>query len=186
MRDTHNHADQGEELHYEEEEVGADTAGLLTLEICFLALVGVVVLAAFLEALSYQLVSSRTPFVIMVPLAILLVFHARRLAKHRAEADFGHRLKLALSGELPAFNKVVAMSGWLLALLAMVIVLGHYAGIAIFAFVLMRVLGRQELRLSLVVTAVATFMLFLIFEIGFDVELYRGLIFRYLTGYRDF
>ena len=51
---------------------GDDHADLLTLEICFLGLVGLVVVAAFIEALGYKLVSSRTPFVIMAPLLILI------------------------------------------------------------------------------------------------------------------
>ena len=51
-----------------EEETREHLANKQTLEIAFLAFIGLVVLWAFVEALSYQLVSSRTPFVIMAPL----------------------------------------------------------------------------------------------------------------------
>ena len=164
----------------------AQLANRLTLEICFLLVIGIVVVAAFFEALTYKLVSSRTPFVIMVPLFVLIVIHARRLFRVRKHADFIHRLKLAMEGSVPAFNKVVAMSGWMAALLAMIMVLGHYAGILIFGFILMRLVAKESLVMSLAVTVITTALIFVLFEIGFNVELYRGLVWRYFAGYRDF
>ncbi|MCG6901251.1 MAG: hypothetical protein LJE68_01085 [Rhodobacter sp.] len=161
-------------------------ANRLTLEICFLAVVALVVVAAFFEALTYQLVSSRTPFVIMVPLFVLIVIQARRLFRVRGKADFGGRVRLALAGKVPDLNKVLVMSGWMVVLLTLIVVLGHYAGILIFAFVLMRVLAKERLVLAVTVAVVTTAIIFCIFEIGFNVELYRGLVWRYFAGYRDF
>ena len=43
-----------------------------TLELCFIVVVGLFVAAAFISALSYDLVSARTPLFIMVPLLIPL------------------------------------------------------------------------------------------------------------------
>jgi hypothetical protein len=51
---------------------------------------------------------------------------------------------------------------------------------------LMNVLGREKLMLSLIVSAVATALIVLLFEKGFNIELYRGLLFRYMAGYKVF
>ncbi|MBD3677929.1 MAG: hypothetical protein HUJ27_05930 [Rhodobacteraceae bacterium] len=184
MTDNPNLMPQAEEAE-NREEAEAKLANMLTLEIVFLAVVGLVVIAAFFEALSYQLVSSRTPFVIMVPLFLLIVIHARRLFKVRQYADFGHRLRMALRGEVPGVNKVAAMSGWMAGLLVLIMALGHYAGLLIFSFFLMWRAG-ERFKLAATVAVVSTVMIFVVFEFGFDVELYRGLLFRYFAGYRDF
>lgn len=164
----------------------ARLSDLLSLEICFLTVIGVTVVAAFFEALTYQLVSSRTPFVIMAPLFVLTIIHARRLFAMRDRSDFTRRVGIALRGENRSLNKVLAMSGWMVALVGMITVIGHYAGIIIFGFLLTRVLARERLILAVVVTLATAALIFVIFEYGFNIELYRGLLFRYFAGYRDF
>lgn len=161
-------------------------ANRLTLEICFLAVVGLVVVAAFFEALTYQLVSSRTPFVIMVPLFALLVVQARRMYRERGKADFRARIRVALAGGVPALNKTVGLSLWMCGLLALITVFGHYAGILAFGLILMRWLAGESWTMALMVAVISTALIFVVFEIGFDVELYRGLLWRYFQGYRDF
>lgn len=165
---------------------GDDHADLLTLEICFLGLVGLVVVAAFIEALGYKLVSSRTPFVIMAPLLILIAVQAMRLFRHRHEAQFGERLRLAMSGQMAGFNKVGVVSLWMVVLLGLIVVLGHYIGLGIFCFALLWKLGGVSVRMSIIVTLGTLAGIFLIFEFAFNLELYRGLVFRYFAGYRDF
>jgi hypothetical protein len=169
----------------EEARQESHVANLLTLEICFLAVVGLVVVAAFFEALTYQLVSSRTPFVIMAPLFLLIVIHAKRLYSVRDRANLGERLGNALRGKVAHLNAVVAMGGWMTGLLALIVALGHYIGLLVFCFALM-IKGDETRRLSATIAIVTTGLIFLVFEYGFDVELYRGLLFRYFAGYRDF
>ncbi len=161
-------------------------ANRFALEVCFLGLVGVVVVAAFLEALSYQLVSSRTPFVIMAPLFVLILVHARRLWLERRGTHVGGHIRAALGGASVHFSKVVGLAAWLVGLMAMIVTIGHYAAIAIFAYVLMGPVARERRRLSLAVAVGTTVVLFLLFEYAFNIELYRGLIVRYFLGYRDF
>ncbi len=170
----------------EGEDGKAHAANMLTLEIVFLGIVGLVVLAAFLEALSYELVSSRTPFVIMAPLFLLILIHGFRLWRVRREVDMARRLRLALAGRTAQFNKVAAMSGWMAALIAVIAALGHYAGIFLFGVWLMAVLAKERLWFALAVVGVTTALIYGIFEIGFNVELYRGLLWRWYAGYRDF
>lgn len=159
---------------------------MITLEICFLGFIAVITLIAFVKAMGYAIVSSRTPFVIMVPLFILTVVQAYRLAKRRHEVALGSQIRNALSGGHPHFRKVVAMCGWMAGLLALIVAFGHFVGLMVFSLALMWFVAREKLWVSLLVAAVTTLGLFLLFELAFDVELYRGLLFRYFAGYRDF
>ena len=161
-------------------------ANMLTLEIVFLSFVGLVVVAAFIEALSYKLVSSRTPFVIMVPLLILIVIHARRLYGVREKAHFSERISAAFAGRMPSLNKVVAFSLWMALMLVVILGVGHYIGIFLFCFILMYMVEKERLVLALIVAAVTTLLLFVLFEFAFNVDMYRGLFFRWMAGYRDF
>ncbi|MGB3406248.1 MAG: tripartite tricarboxylate transporter TctB family protein [Jannaschia sp.] len=159
---------------------------LFALEICFLAFIGIFVAGAFLEATTYKIVSSRTPFVIMVPLMILIVIHAARLWRIRAEFSPGRRISAALRGQTPNVNKIVAFSGWMLGMLVIITVFGHFVGIFVFCVVLMRFLEAESWKLTLMVAAATCVFLFGVFEIAFNIDLYRGLIPRWFLGYRDF
>ncbi|SLN63701.1 Tripartite tricarboxylate transporter TctB family protein [Roseivivax jejudonensis] len=161
-------------------------ANMLSLEIVFLAFVGIVILIAFFEALTYQLVSSRTPLVIMVPLVALIAVQARRIWVRREDSDLRGRIGMALAGRATELNKVLAFCGWMIGLLVSIVAVGHYVGMFGFCVALMRGVARESWMLTLLVSAATVLAIFLIFEVGFNVELYRGLFFRYLMGYRDF
>lgn len=156
------------------------------LEIVFLSAVGLIVLAAFFEAFTYKLVSSRTPFVIMVPLLLLIGFQAYRLARAGALLEVRYHVGSALRGRYEAFGKLWALGGSIVGLAATIFVLGHYIGIGGFVLYLMRVLAREKLLLSLLVAAGTVAAIYGVFELGFNVRLYRGLVFRWMMGYRDF
>lgn len=159
---------------------------LYALEVCFLALIGVVVVVAFIEALSYKLVSSRTPFVIMVPLLILIAVQARRLWSGRAEFHPGRRIAVALRGGNPTFNKVIGFSGWMVGLVLIITIFGHYAGMFLFCAILMRFVAGERWVLTLIVAAGTTLFIFGVFEFIFNIDLDRGLVLRWFLGYRDF
>ncbi len=159
---------------------------MFALEICFLAFIAVVTVAAFFEALTYKLVSSRTPFVIMAPLFVLIVIHARRLWRVREEFDVKARLSSALGGRTPGFNGVLGISAWMVALVLMILILGHYAGIFLFCAILMRFLAGESWGLTILTAAATTLFIFGVFEYIFNIDLYRGLIVRYFLGFRDF
>lgn len=159
---------------------------LFATEIVFLGFIGLVTLAAFFEALTYKIVSSRTPFVIMVPLFILIAVHAFRLWRVRDEFNPGRRIRAALRGENEHFRKLVGFSGWMAVLVVMILVLGHYAALFLFCVILMRGLAGETWKLSLIVAACTTAFIYGTFEILFNIDLYRGLIVRYFLGFRDF
>ena len=169
-----------------DEAVRIDQRGnLYALEAVFLAVVAVVTVAAFVQALGYKLVSSRTPFVIMVPLLILIVVHARRLMGLRETLGVRERIARTLQGRNQTFNKALGFSGWMVALVAAITVLGHYVAIFGFCVILMRRAG-ERWALALIVAAGSTLFIWAVFEIAFNIDLYRGLIVRYFLGYRDF
>jgi len=91
----------------------------------------------------------------------------------------------ALRGKAAHLNAVVAMCGWMLGLMALIVALGHYVGLLVFSFALM-IRGDETRRMAGIIAIVTTGLIYLVFEYGFDVELYRGLLFRYFAGYRDF
>jgi hypothetical protein len=159
---------------------------LYALEIVFLGVIGLATVVAFAEALSYKLVSSRTPFVIMVPLFVLIAVHARRLWRVRHEFHPGTRLRIALSGGNAHLNKVVGFSGWMIGLVAMITAFGQYVGIFAFCVILMHFVARERWILTLAVAGATTFFIYGTFEYLFNIDLYRGLLFRWYLGYRDF
>jgi len=156
------------------------------LEVCFLAFVGLIVVLAFFEALTYALVSARTPLVIMVPLLILIVIHAVRLYRNSGGLRTREHIVHAVTGGSPHLKKVVGISGWMLGLVAIITVLGHYAGVFLFCTILMRALAGESWKMTLLVAAAATLFIFGVFEYVFNIDLYRGVVIRYFLGYRDF
>ena len=159
---------------------------LFAIEVFFLGIVGLVVVAAFIEALSYKLVSSRTPFVIMVPLLILIGVHARRLMVARHKYQWVEAVQKVLQGRAPYFRKIVVLNLWFALLLALIQVAGHFAAIAFFMFMLTWYLAKERWVAALVLTAVMTLLIYLVFEQFFNIELFRGMIYRYFAGYRVF
>ncbi|MDH3264049.1 MAG: hypothetical protein OEM24_08630 [Paracoccaceae bacterium] len=157
-----------------------------TLESVFLTIVGLIVLAAFVEAFSYKLVSSRTPFVIMVPLLLLIVFQSYRITRAGALREIRYHAGAALRGRYAVFGKLSRLALAIVGFFVVVYAFGHYIGVAAFVLFLMRRLARERLALSLIVALGTTLALFGIFEGLFGVDLYRGLFFRWLMGYRDF
>lgn len=164
----------------------ARRGNLFALEICFLAFIGILVVFAFFEAMTYKIVSSRTPFVIMVPLLVLIAIHAGRLWRARAEFNPQLRISTALRGGNQTFNKVIGFAGWLVALVLIITVFGHYAGIFLFCVIMMRFVAGEDWKLVLLVAAGTTLFIYGVFEFIFNIDLYRGLVLRWFLGYRDF
>ena len=156
------------------------------LEVCFLLVVGLVVIAAFFEALTYQLVSSRTPFVVMVPLLLLICLQARRLYAVRQGFEWVEAIRKVARGRAPMFRKIAVLNLWFVLLLALIQVAGHYAAIAFFLFMLIWYVAKERWVTALVVAAVTTLTIYVLFEEFFNIDLYRGLIYRYFAGYRIF
>ena len=156
------------------------------LELCFIFVVGLIVAAGFISALSYDFISARTPLFIMVPLLILIGGHFIRVKTASRNIDGLSILSLVARRENQNFNIVAGFIGWMVLLLALITVAGHYVGIAALMFILLRIVSKEEILLSLAITTGVTLMIFILFEYGFDIELYRGAIYRIWAGDADF
>lgn len=178
---------KGEEQRIQFEALQQDQkVNRLALEVCFIVVIAIIAIAAFIEAFSYELVSSRTPFVFLVPLLLLIGFQIIRLWRAPDAAAVKGRIIAAFTGKNAAFNKTVIILAWLLVAFGTIILFGHYAGLGLLMLVLMRGIARENWRLTSIVVGSMILIIFLVFEPGFDIELYRGMIFRHFAGYRVF
>lgn len=153
------------------------------LELCFLAVVGAILTAAFLRALTYDIVSARPPLVILTPLLVLVGVRLRRLWLASHTSGIKSALRRLVAGENRQYAKAGELFAWIFLLLAFIYLGGHYLGIAVFMFLLMRGVAGEPVVLSAWVAVVVTLGLYLLFELGFEIELYRGLIYRIWAGY---
>lgn len=166
----------------------AESPRTLTLELCFSLFILLVVLSGFLSALTYDMVSARTPLVIMAPLLILTILEVRRSWKAAAAANVNVTAHLSEVFGLknPEFNQRAGFFLWMVVLLLLIFVAGHYAGIAAFIFMMLHMVADEKPGLSVAIACSTSLLLYLLFELVFSMELYRGLIYRIWAGYSVF
>jgi hypothetical protein len=154
-----------------------------TLEVCFTIVIGILVAAAFLRSLTYDFVSARTPLVILVPLLILTGIQLKRSWGNSNLSEIKNALSMVFKLKNREFNGIAGFFLWMIFLLILIFVTGHYVGIAVFMFFLMNMVSEEKFSLSLIITIGVTVVIYLLFEHLFNIELYRGLIFRIWMGY---
>lgn len=152
----------------------------LALELVFIAFLGITVVGALIAALNYDLVSARTPLVIMVPLLVLIAIQFNRTRKLAENHVVIEQVSRALRGGNGDFNRIIGFIGLMAALLFLIWFAGHYVGISVFMFVLLRTISREHPVLALVVAIGVTVLIYFLFEHGFNIELYRGFLPRLL------
>ena len=165
------------------EEADEVTENNTTLELFFVVLIGLAFVAAFFAALNYDFVSARTPLVILVPLLILIGAQINRTRKATNAKAIKSSLSRVAAGKDRKFNLVAGMSGWIVMLMLLIFFAGHYVGVATFMYVLLNVISKESKLLSALVSTGVTAILYVLFEIGFNIEMYRGLIYNFLSGY---
>lgn len=153
----------------------------ITLELLFISFIAIVTIGSFIAALTYDFVSARAPLCVLVPLLILTGIQFNRT---RGKADL-NSLKVSVTrvgqGKDHNFNRVTGFIGLMTLLLLLIYVAGHYVGISVFMFVLLYSISNERLLLSLALAAGVTIGIYFLFEHGFNIELYRGVIFRLLS-----
>lgn len=165
------------------EEADEVTENNTTLELFFIVLIGLAFVAAFIAALNYDFVSARTPLVILVPLLILIGAQINRTRKATNAKTIQSSLSRVATGKDRKFNMVAGISGWIVMLMLLIFFAGHYVGVATFMYILLNVISKESKLLSALVSTGVTAILFVLFEIGFNIELYRGLLYSFLSGY---
>jgi hypothetical protein len=155
-----------------------------TLELIFSLFIGLLVVSAFISSLMYDFVSARTPLVILTPLLILSGLNIKRAWSNASgNIEIKSDLVNIFQFKNKEFNGVASFLGWMVFLLGLIYVTGHYVGIAVFMFFLIYLVAEEKLSLSLIVSIVVTVIIYMLFEHLFNIELYRGLIFRIWAGY---
>ena len=155
----------------------------VVLELVFISFVGLVVGGAFIVALNYDFVSARAPLVIMVPLLILIPMQFNKMRRQAGHDVLLNELGHAFKGRNSKFNSVLRFIAYMTLLLLLIYVAGHYVGISVFMFVLMYWISRERPILALLVSVGVTVLIYFLFEHGFNIELYRGYIFKLLGRY---
>ena len=141
-------------------------------------------LAALIAAIGYDFSSSRPLFVILVPLMFLVLVQIYRTMKQGDIETSLNVIKAALGGQIVDFAVSVKFFMLLMALLICIYVLGHYAGLMLAMFYLIRVHGGESMKMSLIVPIITALALFALFELVFSIELFQGQLYRYFAGYR--
>jgi len=157
--------------------------GKAALELCFITLIGLAVIGSFVAALSYDFISARAPFVVMVPLLVLVGVQINRTRKQTGAGSLVTELSMVCRGQCSEFNTVAGFIALMVLLLLLIYLAGHYVGISVFMLVLLRFVAREKWLLSLSLTCGVTSLIYMLFEHGFNIELYRGYAFRLLAGY---
>ena len=165
------------------EKVDKPTKNKTTLELLFITLLGLAFGCAFIAALYYDSISAQAPLVILAPLLLLIGAQINRTRKAINAKTLVSDFSCAVRGKNPNFSKAAGITGWIVMLMLLILVAGHYVGIAAFMFILLNVVSKEGRLLSALVSAGVTVVIYFLFEHGFNIEMYRGLIYDFLFGY---
>ncbi len=165
----------------------ADNAkDMAALDLCFILFIGALMTGALVSALNYDFVSARTPIVILVPLLIMIAIQIKKSFSDAGFADIAHAFNKLVTGKYSGFNGVAGFFAWLLLLLTLIFLVGHYVGMMIFMFMLLHMVAEEKLGLSLIISVSVTVAIYLLFEQIFNIALNRGLVYQVWNGYSIF
>ncbi|MBI4633392.1 MAG: tripartite tricarboxylate transporter TctB family protein [Deltaproteobacteria bacterium] len=140
-----------------------------------------------LIALTYSIKASRLPLLVSVPgvlLSAAQVFREARIlkaARKTETAENGHETsdRPRASGK---GKKLLLMLGWMVLLVLMIWVFGFLATIPVYTLLFMR--SRQESWFLSIIFAVSGFaILYFLFVVGLNMELYPGLVYDWFSMY---
>ena len=159
---------------------------LAALDLAFILAIGALMTGAFISALTYDFVSGRTPIVILIPLLIMIAIQIKKSYHAGGFADIAHAFSEMISGKIREFNGVAGFFVWMILLLVLIFLVGHYAGMIIFMFMLLHMVAGEKLGLSITIAVSVTLSIYLLFEQVFGIALSRGLVYQVWNGYSIF
>ncbi len=159
--------------------------GEFILTLFFLAFFSILIVIS----MTYSPNARRMPLVVMVPglalCAVLLVKKAKKgsAAEHRQEqqeheptgTDDGGTANTKPSAEN---KKMLVMFGWMILLVGMIWIVGFLVTIPVYTILFMRSL-KEPWRLSIIFGIVGFIVLYFLFAVGLNMELYPGLIYQF-------
>lgn len=157
-------------------------------EVVFVLFLLLVTVTAIIESLTYSMTAARTPLVILTPLLLLIIGITVReiMAMRKDGAKLFETVKMAFQGQFPIFNKFLIFSLWLVFLIAMIVVLGHYVGVAIFIWLLMRPVGKEKNSLAIKVAVGTPLAIYGLFDLVLNLEMFPGILYQLWAGYDVF
>ncbi len=159
---------------------------MAALDLCFILFIGALMAGAFASALTYDFVSARTPIVILVPMLIMIAIQIKKSFKAAGFADIALAFNKMITGKYTEFNGVAGFFAWMILLLVLIFLVGHYAGMMIFMFMLLHMVAEEKLGLSLTISVSVTVAIYLLFEQVFSIALNKGLVYQVWNGYSIF
>lgn len=155
-------------------------------ELLFVAFLAITAIAALIAMLSYSFIAARPPLVITIPLLILILVHGFKLYLKPPSIAFFKELEILFLGGERGSYQVIAIFAWMVVFLLFVVIFGHYPGMFVFIFVLMKFISGEATKLSLSVSLGATGFIYLIFTFVLGIGLYDGVIYMFYQGYQIF
>jgi hypothetical protein len=155
----------------------------IVLELCFISVLGLIVASAFSEALTYSSTSAMAPLIILVPMLGLVGFQIMHCISATRDMNAAGTLVQVAGGKNIPVNNVVGFCGWIVFLLMLIFVAGHYAGIAAFMYILLNYIAKEKTTVAVATAVGVTLFIYVLFEQVLSMELYRGMIYRISAGY---
>ena len=155
-------------------------------ELLLVAFLAIGVIAALIAMLKYSFVAARPPLVIAIPLLILILIHGLNLYLKPPPIAFSKELKNLDWGGKKNSYRLIAIFAWMIFFLILVITCGHYPGMAVFIFILMKFVSAEPTRLAVLVSLGTTGFIYLIFTFVLGIQLYDGIFTMLYQGYQIF
>jgi hypothetical protein len=140
--------------------------------------------AMILAARDYPERAALVPYVVAIPGLLLSLAQFAvdlRWAFGHAAAGEGNSGDASGTFWTPQRKAEFAMVGWLLAILAIILLLGFWVGIALYLPLYLRLQGREPWKLTLVVSAGGWVGLYVIFQVLLRVPLFEGFLFNLMS-----
>lgn len=136
----------------------------------------------FVMVMTYQPVARRAPLTVMIPLFVMLaaqlfIFY-RRLKKLQSHQINDGKTEISIF-KTRKLRKVLVITLFIISLMALIYLLGHVIGMAIFLIVFLRLVSRERWVLSLALGIGVPVALYLVFEKLLHIMVYPGIIHRY-------
>jgi putative tricarboxylic transport membrane protein len=153
------------------------------LQLFFVSMLGLVIVSALIEAWGYSTSSALAPLIILVPLLVLVGFQLMHYVSAARGLNIIGTVAQVAGGHNITFNKIVVFCIWIVFLLMLIFVAGHYAGIAAFMYILLKYIAKEKTLLAVTIAVGVTLFIYILFEQVLGMELYRGMIYRISAGY---
>ncbi len=138
----------------------------------------------FIAAGGYKPVTRRAPFLVMIPLAAMLLGQLVLILKNLHRVNISQQEQ---SGLLQINRQAVRRASqillWLVLLLGMIYVGGHLAGIALFLFLFLRLVCKDPWRTAIYVSVGSVAALYILFERVLMIPLYSGIIYDAVSAW---